>query len=1350
MQRKKYISFFIVLLTFQIVFGAQEYFPQYRDPFSEPWRWQEFPELNGKGCRCMVEDRNGSLWFGLTGGVQRYNGIHWDFYPFNNDSTEIPVIAICAATDGTIWVGTCDGISRFKNGEWAPFNTRFLLGDKYDFPNNRFPIIEGMDKSIWIGTHNGILRVKNGAVTLYREGDTFPDINQKPDDVVKVLNLPEFNVFSIFEEEPGKLLLGLRDGRIFQCHFYKDMTFLPGWRRIDTHTGYVRARSPLIQKDNQGKIFIVSGEIGKGINIYDGRHWSEFQLYKMYGRSDIHSDIVKLSDGTILVGISGGIFAYNENQWQKYTKPDLSLPPNRWYLYETSDNNLWIIGLGNNVWRVDLSKKRWATFQGINFQAEDKNGNKWFLAHDGAVVKSDSSMQNWIRYDTSDGLINAPVVVLVTKCGQVWAAGSHNQVAATAFLNKDSDKWVIKTYPKLSWSIDPRAVLEALDGSLWFGSCVDLIAEKGQLGGLVRHVKPSIYRNEKVEYHYFNNEFDLSAIYGIGQTTDSTIWVGANSLFYYNDKNKQWNRNLKQTGYDDSYIDCISSSPAGNLWIGTRTDGVFYFQFSTGKWTHFTTNDGLSSNTIIHIHAKSDTSVWVATDRNVCYFDGQVWTENEFFNDFKIRNTRFFIRSTKDGSLWFNTIPGRWLGRTLSGKKLDADNRDKLISVRYQPDRNPPKTIITFSQERISQPGNVILSWAAQDPWRITPDKMLSFSYHLDDNDWSPFTIEKKHIFFKVNSGYHTFQVKARDLDINVDPQPATVSFYVIPPLWKQPLFLGFLLLFISTIAFFIFHLLHRNKIIRELSEAKERLFTNISHELRTPLTLIVGSVNKMASSIETESAWQQPMILLQRNCNRLMRLVNQIMDFRKLESGHTKFEPVWGDIVKFIHDIFSSFQIMVEAKVQKFEIVCKISSLYMFFDPDKIEKIVYNLLSNACKFTPTNGSITLELETIFCENEKQIYTKGNGELTFDKCLVIKITDSGIGIPPEKIDKIFDRFYQVDDKSVSNIGGTGIGLSLTKEFVELHFGEISVKSTPGQGSVFKLVFPVITDNVHQKQKIKDAPILDQPKIVKIEQTSGNVLNKAANNNKIKILLIEDDVDMRSFIQSELVSEYQIFTAGDGKDGLKQVIKTAPDLVISDIMMPNMDGIEFCANVRENERTCHIPIVLLTARTTQTDKLEGLGTGAIDYITKPFDSEELKMRIRNIIDSRQKLWKRFQQDIYIQPKEITINSVDEQFLSRAIAIIEEHMDDTNFDPQVFGEKIGVSRAGLYNKVRVLTGMSVQEFITNIRLKRAAKLLKQSGQTVSQVSYEVGFKNPSHFARAFKKQFGELPSDYLKSS
>lgn len=1328
--------------------NKNNYKPKYSNPFTEPWRWESFSELIGKGARCMIEDSNGSLWFGVNGGVMKYDGMRWKYYSISKDTSDTPVVSLCFASDGSLYLGTAKGVSVFKNGRMKSINLNVDLGDPIEHPYNKIPIIESADKSIWIGTHQGAIRIKEKQIILYRENEVASD----PAKFNEVKKMPLFDIYSIFEDNSGNMWFGLRDGRIFKCRVNdSNVSSNLSWTQVDTERGYARTKFPLIKITSDGKVFIVSGQNDGGVNIKDGQSWRQFKSKINFGIDDLYSDVIELKDGSVCVGGVGRIFIYKSGLWKMYESSNLPFASNRLILYETGNQNLFILGLGNEVWRIDLSAQRWATLKGLSFQAEDNNGGKWYITVDGDVVKSDSRMKSWKKFTKNDGVIDVPVALLVSKNGNIWVAGSDNQIAATACF--DGVKWSKQVHPLLGWGIDRRAVFEASDGSLWFGSASDISADKGQKGGLVRYINVNHPENIKFEYHYADDNFKLTGIYGIGETSDGTIWTGQLGFYKYSTKTKKWTRILEPAGLNASFVDCIGTSPSGDLWVGTRTNGVFFLNGQSGIWKHYTVKDGLSSNTIINIFVESNQNVWVATNKDISRFDGLSWSKNSFHSYVKPKLDGLSIKSTRDGGLWVDQNLPAWYRKALYTGSFFSESDEDYFTTLYYPDKLPPQTVITFSQAKIEQPGNVILSWMANDPWKLTPVNQIQYSYRIDDNPWSDFTYNTSNIFLSVASGNHTFEVKARDKDFNVDPTPAKVTFFVNSPTWAQPWFILLIIIFLSIITFFIIHLYRRNQIIQEMSETKVRLFANISHELRTPLTLIMGPLLKVLESPSLNEELKKPLSLVNRNCHRLLRLINQVLDFRKMEAGQLKFEPKRGDIIDFLREEVAIFEELAASKKIDLNVLTELDKLEVWFDPDKIEKIMFNVLSNALKFTPQFGAVSVNIKKI--ENgKKQTADLGlHKHIKFSEWLEISIKDNGIGISKRNLERVFDRFYQAQDHLKTAVGGTGIGLSVAKEMIKIHGGKINVDSSEGIGTVFTIRIPIIHEEIFEG--IVEQDLVQKSEFLKLkfpesefsdpQSEMGNESNSM--NGRNKILVVEDNADMRQYLREEMEKEYEVIEAVNGEDAFNKALNFGPDLILSDVMMPQMDGIEFCKKIKTDERTSHIAVVLLTARSSTEYKMEGLETGADDYMVKPFYSKELHIRIHNILETRTKLREKFGKTLQIEPSAIDITSVDQKFLKKAIDLIEEHIDDTEFSVENFSKLIGMSRVSLYNKLKSLTSYSVQEFIFAIRLKRAAQLLKESGMTVTEIAYSVGFKDPSHFSKLFKKQYNISPKAYI---
>ncbi len=523
---------------------------------------------------------------------------------------------------------------------------------------------------------------------------------------------------------------------------------------------------------------------------------------------------------------------------------------------------------------------------------------------------------------------------------------------------------------------------------------------------------------------------------------------------------------------------------------------------------------------------------------------------------------------------------------------------------------------------------------------------------------------------------------------------------------------------------------------LQELDKIKTNFFTNISHEFRTPLTLILGPLEKLMSENNNEFI-QSQYTLIQKNANNLLKLINQLLDLSSIDAGKMKLNIERGDAIAFIKGIIASFNPLAEIKNIKLKFSSKLEQIDSYFDKDKLEKIISNLLSNALKFTYEKGEIFVSVS---------IDTENNNDV-----IEINVEDNGIGIPPNELKNIFDRFSKANNSSA--LGGTGIGLALVKELVELHNGSISVKSEINKGTKFKISLPLKIEyskasaTPHASIEMNTDKIISEP----VNEAIGEreLENKNNTDNVPLVLIVEDERDIRNFIKDNIGDKYKIIESPDGKDGIKKSIEYIPDIIISDIIMPGVDGIELCKNIKSDEKTSHIPIILLTAKSSVDNKLEGLETGADDYLTKPFNISELQVRVSNLINQRRKLRERFRKEILLEPKEIAVTSTDEKFLYRIANIIEKHISDYNFSVDSFANEAGMSRMQLHRKLNAVTGQSAGDYIRNYRLKRAAKLLEGKHGNIAEVAYDVGFNNPSYFSDCFKKMFGSLPSEYVQN-
>lgn len=637
----------------------------------------------------------------------------------------------------------------------------------------------------------------------------------------------------------------------------------------------------------------------------------------------------------------------------------------------------------------------------------------------------------------------------------------------------------------------------------------------------------------------------------------------------------------------------------------------------------------------------------------------------------------------------------------------------------------------------------------ASPTYTRSEDKLYQYQLEGFDKSWSDWSKETRSDYTNLPEGYYIFKARSMNIYRQIS-ESGSFEFVILPPWyrswWAYCFYVLLGALFILGLVRWRIRQLTQEKRklerliddktaeikaqaeqLKELDKIKSRFFANISHEFRTPLTLILGPLeNQIAKGAPLA---KNELNIMYRNALRLERLIQQLLDLSKIESGNLQLQLQNGDVLAFLKALAASFSSHAEQKNIQYQLNFPENGLISAFDPDKLEKISYNLLSNAFKFTPNGGQI-----------------KVSAKKEADR-LIFSVKDSGQGIPKKELPHIFDRFYRSSDSKKKEQEGTGIGLALTKELVKLHGGQIQVESSPQAGSTFTIELPLLAFSSKISTK---GPANYQLKALQSDKRASEKAGPfiSSKKNQPILLVVEDNEDLRQYISNILGLQYKILEAEHGQQGLDRAIQEVPDLIISDLMMPEMDGLELCARLKSNEATSHIPVILLTAKANRESKLEGLSTGADDYLIKPFNAEELTVRVKNLIDQRKLLQQRFSRTLILKPADIAVNSMDEAFLEKVMAIIEKHMSNSAFTVEVFQKEVAMSRMQLHRKLKALTGFSATEFVRIQRLKRAASLLEQDSASVSEICFEVGFNSLSYFTKMFKEQFGVPPSQYKK--
>lgn len=805
-------------------------------------------------------------------------------------------------------------------------------------------------------------------------------------------------------------------------------------------------------------------------------------------------------------------------------------------------------------------------------------------------------------------------------------------------------------------------------------------------------------------------------------------------------------------------IGAICVDDNGLVWMGSQDGDVFTYDPQTNKVENLSDMFDMLEEGIFNIITDQLGHIWISTNKRVIEYDP--------------KNGGIMDYSTMTDVMVNSFMPNSYY-KTRSGKILYGGNKGISVFTPYDHLSDNPRRIRTMvsdvkidgvssllekNNQRFNLRSQIISLNAGDKNIEIDfsslnyafPDK-IKYAYKMDgvDDDWVYVRGDRQFAFYnQLPKGKRTFYLKTTDVnglwsnyiaEVQVFKQPA---FY--ETLWAYLFYIVFTLLCL----YLFYHRMKRRIQLRhelriaqidkekseELVQTKLRYFTNISHDLLTPLTIITCLIDDAEM---TNGSRISQLTMIRSNVNKLRRLLQQILDFRKVESGNMKLSVSKSDVISFIDDVCKiHFTPLMRKKNQTFTFLTEDRHLMAYFDRDKLDKIVSNLLSNAYKYTANGGNIKLIVDS-YWESENHH-------------LRIQVVDTGEGIAPADLENVFKRFYTINkgDESESN----GIGLSLTKDLVELHHGTINVESELGKGSTFTVDLPINKDSYQEDELISEhisANGINTDLILEKEALADSQVGEDTQIADVHLLLVEDNEELLFLMEKILSKHYHVLIAKDGLEALNVIKDNEIDIIISDVMMPEMDGLEFCRALKSNLETSHIPIILLTAKNTVEDRIECYNAGADGYISKPFELKILEARINNFIMHKKNKQEEFRSNVEVNIDSLEPSSIDKEFLDKVISVINSNMSEGDFDVVQLADALAVSKSSLYRKMKLATGLSPIEFIRNIRLKHGSQLLKDKSISVAEVAYECGFSNPKYFATCFKEEFGVTPKEYQKS-
>lgn len=833
------------------------------------------------------------------------------------------------------------------------------------------------------------------------------------------------------------------------------------------------------------------------------------------------------------------------------------------------------------------------------------------------------------------------------------------------------------------------------------------------------------------------------------------LWLGSlNRLFSYNRTEKTFEEyNKKDWQLPIQRIMTIEEDKDGKLWLATDI-GLIQFDTETKQSKHYTVNDGLPNNYVCSLLSEGDSCLWMGTNRGLSRFHIETESFTNFFEEDGLTHNEFnrmaYLKA-RDGQMFFGGLRG-----------VNAFYPNEIMQA-YSQKNSQAKVVLSAFEHIDERRDSLIREFTFEDAPTINLyhwDRSFSFEYALTDysnpeainysykmegyedlwSEASPFNFTR---FSSLPSGEYTFRVRARDSHGLWHPNELKAIIIVHPPWWQSNwAYLVYVLLLLAGI-YSVFSFLKKRWLLQselqlkqaeaqrlqELDTFKTQLYTNITHEFRTPLTVILGMAEQIRS--KPERYLNTGLNAIENNGRSLQRLINQLLDLSKLEDKSFQLKLEQGNIIPYLRYVTESFQTYANTQNLSLQFFSNANTVTMDYDPEQIKQIINNLISNAIKFTPSGGSIEVEVH--------QIASK----------LDICVKDTGIGISEEQQQHIFDRFYQVDNSMTREGEGTGIGLAHTRALVQLMQGKISLNSQLGQGTTFKISLPIKTNEALKGSTPSSYPSMVKPVVASLDASSGNSVKQ--KDKLPQLLIVEDNPDVVLYLKACLSDDYQISVAYNGRIGIEKAIELVPDLIISDVMMPEKNGYEVCRALKTDERTSHIPITLLTAKADISSKIEGLRTGADAYLAKPFNKEELEVRLQLMLEKQRKLSVYFsnknQQQTENAPIELQREQleIEDAFIKKVRQIVEAHYMDSEFGLPQLCQKVGMSRSQLYRKMKALIKVSPSEYIRNYRLEQARRLLNNPALNVSEVAWQTGFSNLTHFGKLFKEAFGVLPSD-----
>lgn len=1316
--------------------------------------------LSSNWIRDIHKDSKGFMWFVTWEGLNRYDGREIKELGRINDGLGIDMISLTSIAEdvnGHIWVGS-EGLGLYKYNPLTEKFSHYYAGNQEinlsnDYIRSLFASENGF---LYVGTPLGVdmINVNTGETDFLSSVPENSNKQQNP-------------VLCLYIDHRQLLWIGTQNGLIMydpELNISQSFHHNP-----EDHTSLSSNTIQAIYEDETGNIWI--GTKNSGLNLYERQAQKFSHISTTSGNNGKLSDNNILSitgngKGVLFAGTENGglnivnihthkVILHKVNYGEEHGLKDKSI----YSLYYDDEQILW---LGTYNSGINFTFPKPFHFQHFKFSSQglnnpnilsvtsDPKGNFWIGTDGGGVNIFHPEKESFSYFPDAEkdkyNLANSAVMhILHDKSNNVWMGVYGKGLFRYNTLSQSiSQIYSPHDYPS-SHQNDVISLFTSPDGKILFANKDDLY----QVNLTDNTFSPYIKGGDTIR--------DFIGYCSPAWDSNGTLWIGHGSgILKINPETKNatnidkvWNQ---QGDFKNRSVAKLFIDSRNNIWLAPINNGLARYRDKEGDFIQYNKEEnGLRSNQISNIFEDQNGNLWMTTPLGITIFQDAVFLPSKtIFQNYEVDVNRF------NRNALYRISPNEFmLGGNNGFMRIEIANDFHLNN------KVPPVYITRFQiSNQTIQPGtkDSPLKSSIETTKRITlkhHSNSFSFDFaalsyrepshnkykvYLENfekkGQWTSVDGSQNVSYTNIPPGTYYFHVKASNNNGLWNDQEKTIEIIIDPPFYKTWWAFLIYFLFICLLVLFLYRFIkihyqlgiERIEVqkMKELDAMKTNFVTNVSHEFRTPLTLILEPLDNVLSQKNIQKPIRDKLTLIRKNANRLKRMTNQLLDYQKILTGKDALTLQRGDLCAFAKNVTGSFKLRVEKKEQTLTLQIDEMLSDVFFDADKIEKILYNLLSNACKFTDKNGKIDVQIM-----------------LTGDHNLEILVSDNGIGISQEDQQKIFDRFFRIEQKSYQKVDGTGIGLALTKELVKLYGGEISLESQEGVGSTFMINLPLF-DCEQFPQSCKDiAP--EKPGNTAEEKI---LPQEISHPNKKTILVVEDNEDLRHYITSELNEIYQIIEATNGEEGIVLAKKHFPDLIISDIMMPVMDGVELCRKLKTSQETSHIPVLLLTAKSGMENQMTGISAGADDYITKPFSMAVLGEKIKNILQTQQSLINKYQSDIFTPEQSSILPESEKKVLSKIIEVIEENLTDPDFNISLVSEKMGMSKSSFFRKLKAITGKSPVEFLQVYKMEKALGLIQAGNHNISEIAYDTGFSYPSYFTLSFKKHFGKSPSDYIK--